>query len=173
MDFAYHAAVQNTGFVLKTRLPNKNPQCFRAPFKDYGPCMYVCIYGQYVYEHMSRGTVFVIQASMRYEPSRTGNPPSLDECLTAEMQSEFTTHNQVRIDNQGQGIQTSPTAPGRLIVIGTSPHLSELGDMTSAPSSAVQSMSLYAASRSSPFMDYLRICSKHGLCLNKYLTPLE
>ena len=121
-----------------------------------------------VYARMNQPMVLVIQASMRYAPSRTGHPPSISDCLTTDMQSEFTTC----IQDHMQGIQPSPTAPGRLIVSEASPHLCELGDMTSVAASAVHSMAEYAASRSSPLLHYLSICSKHGLCLNKYLTPL-
>jgi hypothetical protein len=110
--------------------------------------------------------MFVIQASMMYEPTVVGCPPHVDGCLSKSIQHAFECMSPIA--DTDAAIKVSKI-PGRLIVTTASENLCELGNMSSATAEAVRSMEHYARQTSSIFAEYLGLCVTYELCLNKYL----
>ena len=107
--------------------------------------------------------VFVIQASMSYEPTRKGEPLEVLNYLSRAIQEEFECISPIH------GAIETCDIPGRLIVNKETDLIADLGDMTSADAMFVEIMACFAIKQSTIFKEYLSICLAHKLCLNKYL----
>jgi hypothetical protein len=110
---------------------------------------------------------FVIQASMRYQDTLLGHPPSVDDCLEKNMQDDFA--NMTTNIPDGSLVMCKNN-PGRILVYAPTHDLIVLGNMTSIDSGMLPEMERYAEIIKSPFHEFLTICRKHKLALVKYLT---
>lgn len=111
--------------------------------------------------------VLTIQASMRYEGASARRPPPIDQCLTPEMQERFRGLRRI----EDASLRTClPEFPGRLTVHGASSVLVELGEMSGVDPESVHRLASCARCTLSPVSDFLQICSRYGLSLNKYLN---
>jgi histidine ammonia-lyase len=111
--------------------------------------------------------IFVIQASMRYQDTSLGHPPSVDDCLEKNMQEDFVN---MTTNIPDRSLVMCKNNPGRILVYAQSHDLTVLGNMTSIDSGMLPEMERYAEIIKSPFHEFLTICRKHKLALVKYLT---
>ena len=114
---------------------------------------------------MTYATFIIIQASMRYHSIKIGTPPEVKDCLPEWIQQEFEYIKPINTT----GVKTCFT-PGRFVVTMPCDELIILGNMASVDAHSVHMCESYARMIGSPLAEFLRICVKHDLCLNKYLV---